>query len=173
MPALVARVVALGFDRSAACCGPVLPVAAVAVVAAGQLLAGELVPVVYFDLVVRVFAVVVAAPASPPVARPVAVVDFGPAALAVVVVVVVVVAGQLVAGDFVPAVVLLVVVPGFGLAVYFDLVGRAVLAACFVPVVVARTVDPAAFALYFCLAGLVAERKSERRYRERTTKPLH
>ena len=137
MPAVAARAVALGFDLAAACRDLVGCVAAVhaAAVVAVRPVAVDLVPAACLDLVVRAFAAVHAA-----------------AVLAVRIV-----------ADFVPAVALLAGVPGFDLAAYFDLVGRAVLcfglAACFVLVVAVPTVDPAAFALYFCLADLIAVRK--------------
>lgn len=154
------RVVGLGLDLSVVYCD------LAAVAAAARPVPGDFVPVACLDLVVRVF-VVVAAPVA--AVRPVAVAAY--LDLAARVARAVVVAGRsVVVVDFVPAVELPAVVPGFGPAVYFDLVVRAVLcfglAACFVRVFAARAVDNrAAFPFYFCLAGLVAVRRSERRYR--------
>ena len=170
--AVAVRAVGLGLDLARACCDLVGRVAAapVAAVVAVQPVAADFVPGDQLDLVGRVSAVpAVHAAAAVVAVQPVAV-DFvpgdrfdlvgrafaGPAVHAVAVVV------QPVAVDSVPG-------------DRFDLVGRAVLclglAAYFVLVVAARIVDPAAFALCFYLAGLVAVRKSERRHQKRAAKP--
>jgi hypothetical protein len=144
--AVAGLVVALDFELVAACCDLLERVVAVPVaVAVVRPLAVDLAVAACLDLVARAVAVAV-------------------------------VAVRLVAVDFDPAVALLVAYPGFGLAAYFDLVGAAALcfglAACPALVAVARTVDPAAVALYLYLDGLVAARKSVRMQQERTVKCL-